>query len=330
MTFKTRPASGSVNIPPVTSAGAGARTGGANPPLVRTGSQGSPHVTKPPQNKSGLGTNPGTEKKPTQSKSEKTNTFQTLTQQKLMSQGATRPFKPQVSAEPKSMEQVTQNLMVADRLVKAGVFKTEPGPATVTRDAFIGAGVTGLVSAPFSIATYAGSVWSGEKIKAQFTNNTPLLPAAHQPAPSTQVPAAQTDGTTSVVAGQGSDTGTTTARFGLAELRMEVIANNVLAIRQGKDVPALQMSDSSSRTPSERLETLENLYKTAEEQLKKLADENDMVFRPYMATPTDGTDDKGRLDVIDKKYDALNKFIGKLLHVKTLELPAESAETNVV
>ncbi|WP_256739769.1 hypothetical protein [Pseudomonas sp. K5002] len=112
---------------------------------------------------------------------------------------------------------------------------------------------------------------------------------------------------------------------------MEVIANNIMAMRQGTNAPALKMSDSSSsRTPSERLETLEALYKTAEEQLKKLADESDMVFRPYIATPADGTDDKGRLDVIDKKFDALNKFIGKLLHMKTLELPAESAETKVV
>ncbi|NVZ14296.1 hypothetical protein HX843_12435 [Pseudomonas sp. IPO3775] len=221
--------------------------------------------------------------------------------------------------------------MVADRLVKAKVFDTSPQAATVARDAFVSAGVSGLVSAPLSIGTYAGSVWSGETIKAQFTNNTPLLPPAHQPAPSTQVPAAKTDGTASVVATQDTDTGATTARLGLAELRMEVIANNIMAMRQGTNALALKMSDSSSsRTPSERLETLEALYKTAEEQLKKLADESDMVFRPYIATPADGTDDKGRLDVIDKKFDALNKFIGKLLHMKTLELPAESAETKVV
>ncbi|WP_238544248.1 hypothetical protein [Pseudomonas sp. Ag1] len=248
-----------------------------------------------------------------------------------MSQGpANRPFKPQASADPKDLAQVTQNLMVADRLVKAGVFNTSPQAATVARDAFVSAGISGLVSAPLSIGTYAGSVWSGETIKAQFTNNTPLLPPAHQPAPSTQVPAAKTDGTTSVVATQDTDTGATTARLGLAELRMEVIANNIMAMRQGTNAPALKMSDSSSRTPSERLETLEALYKTAEEQLKKLGDENDMVFRPYIATPADGTDDKGRLDVIDKKFDALNKFIGKLLHMGTLSLPAESAETKVV
>ncbi|WP_256344406.1 hypothetical protein [Pseudomonas sp. F8002] len=326
----TRSRPTTVNIPPVNT-GPVTRNGGAHPPVIRTGSQGSPHAPKGPQNKPTLGKNPGTEKRPTQPKSEKTNTFQTLTQQKLMNQTpANRPFKPQVSAEPKSMEQVTQNLMVADRLFKAGVFKTQSGPATVTRDAFISAGVTGLVSAPFSIGTYAGSVWSGEKIKAQFTNNTPMLPPAHQPAPSTQVPAAKTDGTTSVDAGQDSDAGTTTARLSLAELRIDVIANTMVAMREGTSAPALQMSDTSSDTPSKRLKTLEDLYKAAEEQLKKMADENSMVFRPYIATTADGTDDKGRLDVIDKKFEAIIKFIGKLLHMKTLELPAESAETKVV
>lgn len=319
-----------VNLPPVNTPPA-PRNGGVTPPIVRPGGQGSsPPIA--PQPKPRLGKNPATDTSTTLPKPEKPNNFQTLTQQKLMNQGpANRPFKPQASADPKDLAQVTQNLMVADRLVKAGVFNTSPQAATVARDAFVSAGISGLVSAPLSIGTYAGSVWSGETIKAQFTNNTPLLPPAHQPAPSTQVPAAKADGTTSVVATQDTDTGATTARLGLAELRMEVIANNIMAMRQGTNAPALKMSDSSSsRTPSERLETLEALYKTAEEQLKKLGDENDMVFRPYIATPADGTDDKGRLDVIDKKFDALNKFIGKLLHMGTLSLPAESAETKVV
>lgn len=331
MSFKVRPTSSSTNTPPVTNTGGSRHAGGANPPVVRTGSLGSPHAQKGFPNKTSLGKNPGTEKNTAPAKLDKTNTFQTLTQQKLMNQGtANRPFKPQVSANPKDMVQVAQNLMVADRLVKAGVFNTSPAASTVARDAFVSAGISGLVSAPLSIGTYAGSVWSGETIKAQFSNNTPLLPPAHQPAPSKQVPVAQTNETEPVVAAQDSEAGTTVARLGLAELRIEVIANNVMAMRQGTDAPALQMSDSSSRTPSERLETLEALYKTAEEQLKSLGDEHDMLFRPYIATSAEGTDEKSRMDVIDKKFEALNKFVGKLLYMKTADLPAESSEAKVV
>lgn len=326
MFIRFRPTSTSVNLPPVTKSGAG----GVKPPPVRTGSLGSPHVASNTQNKGSLGRNPGAGASNKSTSSSQPHAFQTLVQQKLMNQGSViKPFKPQVSAEPKSLQDVTQNLIIADRLVKAGVFKTSPAVSTVSRDAFIGAGVSGLVSAPISIGAYAGSVWTGEAIKAQYTNSAPMLPPAHQLAPSKQVPAAQTDVTQALAAAQEPDAGRTAARLGLAELRIEVMANNVMAMRQGAEAPALQMSDTSSRTESERLETLESLYKTAEGELKRLADESDMVFRPYVATSADGTDEKGRLDILDKKFEALNKFIGKLLHMKTAELPAETSETQV-
>mgnify|MGYP001567211086 FL=1 len=70
---------------------------------------------------------------------------------------------------PRTFGEVAQNLVTADRLVKAGVFKTGPDLKTVTRDAFVNAAVNGLVSTPLSIATYAGSVWSGEHIKGTFS-----------------------------------------------------------------------------------------------------------------------------------------------------------------
>lgn len=223
---------------------------------------------------------------------------------------------------PKNLAEVTQNLIVADRLHKAGVFPTSPQLGTVARDAFVNAGINGLVSAPLSIATYAGSAWTGEAIKGQYAAQTPLLPPVHLPAPSTQVGAP----TAVPPAAEALD-----SRLALAELRIEVVANNIMAVRQGTDAPALKIADSSSGSPGDRLTTLEALYGVAEKQLTLIGEENDMIFRPYVPSAGMATTDQGRLDALEKQFELVNKFIGKLIVLKSTELPeAGTAGTQTV
>jgi hypothetical protein len=283
---------------------------------VRTGSIGSPH--RP------VAESPKPPAPPIQNN--KAGKFHNLVEQRIVGQNpVNRPLKSQVTPSPKNIAEVTQNLVVADRLHKAGVFPTTPSLGIVARDALVSAGINGLVSSPLSIATYAGSSWSSEAIKGHFSSQTPLLPPLHQPAPSQGSP--QTQGT-APVAGVPPGADSTAARLGLAELRIEVVANNIMAIREGTNAQALKMSENSSSTTSERLSTLESLYGTAETELKKIADENDMVFRPYSDTAAGGVgDDKSRLDTLEKKFEAMNKFIGKLILLKTTELPQQSSET---
>lgn len=225
---------------------------------------------------------------------------------------------------PKTLAQVTQNLIVADRLHKAGVFSTAPQLGTVARDAFVNAGINGLVSAPMSIATYAGSTWTGEAIKGQYAAQTPLLPSIHQPAPSAQAATIPFQGTMPVgtVAGQGNDVET---QIKLAELRIEVVANNIMAIRQGTDAPALTLSERSPASTGERLTMLEALYDVAERQLKVIGDEHDMVFRAYRDPAGTAADTAPRrLERLDKRFEAVNRFIGKLIVIKEAELPVET------
>lgn len=226
-----------------------------------------------------------------------------------------RTLPSQSHVAPKTLADVTQNLIVADRLHKAGVFANEPKLGTVARDAFVNAGINGLVSAPLSIATYAGSAWTGEAIKGQFASQTPILPPIHGPAPSTQV-------------GGGApvpDSAQVEAHLKLAELRIEVVANNIRAIRQGTDAPALRMMEQVSTTPNERLNTLEGLYEVAEKKLKLIGEDNDMIFRPF-AVPagTSPLTDAVRLTHLDKRFEAVNTFIGKLIVLKETELPKET------
>ncbi|MGY2377414.1 hypothetical protein ACW9IB_23195 [Pseudomonas sp. SDO524_S393] len=217
---------------------------------------------------------------------------------------------------PKSLAEVTQNLMVADRLHKAGVFSNEPKLGIVARDAFVNAGINGIVSAPMSIATYAGSAWTGEAIKGQYAAQTPILPPIHQPATGPQTAAASTVG-----AAQAD----IVSRLQLAELRIEVMANNIMAIREGTDALALKMVERATESASVRLTSLEQLYDVAEKQLKLIGDENDMIFRPYSApSGASVVAESSRLEQLDKRFDAANKFIGKLILLKGTELPAET------
>lgn len=235
---------------------------------------------------------------------------------KITGQPVANVIPSQSHAAPKTLAEVTQNLIVADRLHKAGVFSTSPQLGTVARDAFVNAGINGFVSAPLSIATYAGSAWTGEAIKGQYTSQTPILPPVHQPAPSIQ--GATYAGNVST---QNANVDT---RLALAELRIEVVANNIMAIREGTDAKALKLVERDSQSPGERLAALEALYDVAENQLKMIGEENDMILRPYKGASgaTAGTDGS-RLDSLDKRFEAVNKFIGKLIVLKATDLPAE-------
>lgn len=217
---------------------------------------------------------------------------------------------------PKTLADVTQNLIVADRLHKAGVFSSEPKLGMVARDAFVNAGVNGVVSAPLSIATYAGSAWAGDAIKGQYAAQTPILPPIHGSAPNTYVVMDPT---------QVAVSASLDAQLKLAELRIEVVANNIMAVRQGTDSPALKLIERGSASPGERLTLLEGLYNVAEEQLKLIGDENDMIFRPHEPSvdPSAKTDN-ARLEHLEKRFEVVNKFIGKLIVLKSTELPVET------
>ncbi|MDR9878224.1 hypothetical protein RJC98_23830 [Pseudomonas allii] len=242
---------------------------------------------------------------------------------KITGQPVANVIPSQSHVAPKTLAEVTQNLMVADRLHKAGVFSNTPTIGTVARDAFVNAGINGFVSTPLSIATYAGSAWTGELIKGHFAPQTPMLPPVHQPAPSTQ-------GATP--AGGVSTQSNVGTRLALAELRIEVVANSIMAIREGTDAKVLKLMEAGARSSSERLATLEALYDAAEKELKKIGEENDMIFRPYDASSGAATGtDSSRLDSLDKRFEVVNKFIGKLIVLKATELPVETtADTATV
>jgi len=225
------------------------------------------------------------------------------------------PSKP-VVAQPKTFGDVATNLIAADRLVKAGVFKTGPSLKTVVRDAFVNASVNGLVSTPLSIGAYAGSVWSGESIKGSFSASTPLLPPAHLPAPSQLA-----NGAVAAASSAGvDDVATTKLRLENSELKLLYATNTIQTLAEGGDAKALGKSPNWPTETNKRLDNLEKLYDAAEKNLSVIAAEFDFVFKPYKGDPTPGSQRvTDRLDALDKRNEAINKGIGRMVAIRELE-----------
>lgn len=228
----------------------------------------------------------------------------------------TGPAKPAV-AKPKTFGDVAANLVSADRLVKAGVFKTDTSLKTVTRDAFVNASVNGLVSTPLSIGTYAGSVWTGETIKGNFAANTPLLPPAHQPAPSQAANAASAAGS----GGAEQSAALVKTRTESAELKMTYAVNTIQAMVEGGDGKALEKSSTWPVDINERLDLMEKIYDASEKNMAEVSEQNGFIYKPYKDDSTVGSKSvTSRLDALDKRYEHLNSNgIGRLLAVREVE-----------
>ena len=228
----------------------------------------------------------------------------------------TGPAKPAV-AKPQTFGDVAANLVSADRLVKAGVFKTDTSLKTVTRDAFVGASVNGLVSTPLSIGTYAGSVWTDETIKGNFTASTPLLPPAHQPAPSQAANAASAAGS----GGAEQSAALVKTRTESAELKMTYAVNTIQAMVEGGDGKALEKSSTWPVDINERLDLMEKIYDASEKNMAEVSEQNGFIYKPYKDDSTVGSKSvTARLDALDTRYEHLNSNgIGRLLAVREVE-----------
>lgn len=237
--------------------------------------------------------------------------------QNVSSSSATALGPPKaIVAKPQTFADVAHNLVAADRLVKAGVFKTDTPLKTVVRDAFVGASVNGLVSTPLSIGSYAGSVWSGETIKGNFTANTPLLPPAHQPAPSQQVNGTVAAGTNPAE----QDATIINLRLDNAETKFLYLANTTQLLVEGGEAKALKKSPDWPTETNERLTKMETLYDAAEKNMQAIAEQNDFVFKPYKeAAAAEPKTVASRLDALDKRNETANNFIGRMIAIRDLE-----------
>ncbi|WP_256677467.1 hypothetical protein [Pseudomonas sp. L13] len=218
------------------------------------------------------------------------------------------------------MADVTQRLLDADRLVKAGVISTSPSTGKMIKDAFITAGVNGMVSAPINVGAYAGSVAAGEAIKGQYVPGT--LPPPHLPGVAKPEPASQADAPSTADVPAPS----TTPHLDRVEKVVVQFANVLYTLAAGKDDERFAMNDSWPKERGARLSNLERIMSVSETHMKQVAPENGVNFEPYVEPQTSpGTG--GRLGLIERRYRALEEVADRIITLKEAE--AKKAEATV-
>lgn len=200
---------------------------------------------------------------------------------------------------PISVAEAAKRIIDAEKLVKAGVIATGPNASRVARDAFISAGITGMVSAPINVAAYAGSVAAGEKIKSSYAPGVlppPFLPGATSP-PKDGASAVQADS-------KPAPADVISRRMDDLEMKLLGMASTVMLLL-GDTSRVFTKSDSWPTDDVGRLSNLETMLGLSEQHLKKAARQNGIVFKPYKPGETTPADAKGRLDLIEKKFERM-------------------------
>ena len=236
--------------------------------------------------------------------------------------GGTTAVKPAESPKV-SVADVTQRLLDADRLVKAGVISTSPSTGKMVKDAFINAGINGMVSAPINVGAYAGSVAAGEAIKGQYvpspvTPPPPHLPggvqAGQKPAPPVVTPSTPDEPAPGA-----------TRHLDRVEKVMLEFANLIITLA-GNTGDRLVMGDAWPKERGARLDNLEQLLSISETHMKQVAEDNGIIFKPHLEPETaPGTG--GRLGVIERRYRALEKAADRIITLKDAE--AKKTEASV-
>ncbi|WP_231986876.1 hypothetical protein [Pseudomonas trivialis] len=225
---------------------------------------------------------------------------------------------------PLSVAEAAKRLIDAESLIKAGVVSTGPNASRVARDAFISAGITGVVSAPINVAAYAGSVAAGEAIKSSYAPGVlppPFLPgAASQPRTGTPLQSEAANSTT---------TASFSARLEDFEVKLLGMASAVMFML-GDTSSVFTKSASWPSDDVGRLGNLEKLLRLCEQHFKKAARQNGLVFKPYRPGEKTPEGAKERLDLIERKFTPLAAAYEKLRFLaamKAQELKAEASAT---
>lgn len=229
--------------------------------------------------------------------------------------GGTTPVKPAESPKV-SVADVTQRLLDADRLVKSGVISTSPSTGKMVKDAFINAGINGMVSAPINVGAYAGSVAAGEAIKGQYVPSPvppppPHLPggvqAGQKPAPPVVTPPTPDEPAPGA-----------TRHLDRVEKVLLEFANLIITLA-GNTGDRLVMDDAWPKERGARMSNLEQLLDVSETHMKQIAEDNELIFKPHIESQTSpGTG--GRLGVIERRYHALKKTADRIMTLKGAEL----------
>ncbi|WP_124402022.1 hypothetical protein [Pseudomonas synxantha] len=180
---------------------------------------------------------------------------------------------PTPPSQPKmTVADAVIRLQDATSLVKNGVISSSPSAAATAREAAISAGITGLVSAPINIASYAGSTAAGEQIKASYLPQ-PMVPPTPIAKSSVDRPSGSTE----------PDLGNLYPRMNEIQVTGFAVANGAAGLRYGDIEMGLLPNEEWPKDPLERMNRLEHLLDYAEEHTAPVAEQWKVFFKPHLA-----------------------------------------------
>lgn len=232
--------------------------------------------------------------------------------------------KDPASDSPKksTVAEVAQRMTDADKLIKSGVIPKSPGAAQIARDAGISAGITGVVSAPISVAAYSGSVYAGEAIKAAY-NPTPLTPppptappVAGKPAGAPADPSAASPTAPPTAPATVEDVALQVLypRVNEAQEKVFLLANLSIALKFGDTQNGYIPTTAWPPTTLGRLEEMERLLDFAELHTHDLSEEYSVYFKAYVrqeALPEGEAGFEVRVKTIELRIKAIDKTQGE-------------------
>jgi hypothetical protein len=168
------------------------------------------------------------------------------------------------------------------------------------RNALISATVGTLIHLPFSVAEHVGSKAIADRIDAQAE-----MPGAEKK---------NADGTVTTVDPSATQQQKLDARIEGAEIKTELMVNNILSINEGKDAKAMGKDPSAPTDTPSRLAALEKRMDAIEEQMEDIGERYGIIYKPYVASDSSqAPTDESRIKNIEERYAYMNKMTKVLI-----------------
>lgn len=176
--------------------------------------------------------------------------------------------------------------------------------ASSVRNSLLNSSVGTLIQLPFSVAEHVGSKAIVDRIDAQA-----VMPGAEKK---------NADGTVTTVDPSATQQQKLDARLEGAEIKTELMVNNILSINEGKNAKAVGKDPSAPTDTPSRLAALEKRMDAIEEQMKSIGERYGIVYKPYVALDSSqAPTDESRMKDIEGRYAYMNKMTKVLIASRT-------------
>lgn len=176
--------------------------------------------------------------------------------------------------------------------------------ASSVRNSLLSASVGTLIQLPFSVAEHVGSKAIADRIDAQAE-----MPGAEKK---------NADGTVTTVDPSATQQQKLDARLEGAEIKTELMVNNILSINEGKNAKAVGKDPSAPTDTPSRLAALEERMDAIEEQMESIGERYGIVYKPYVALDSSqAPTDESRMKTIEGRYAYMNKMTKVLIASRT-------------